>query len=183
MLLPTLENLARDLRQIPAIHRGGCAWLASLIAPYLEGYGPVSFRVFSFSDPGASITAARRILKEHTVAGWHQVGVDLDHIMAEFEIGGTRHLFDANGVVSLSSLEASLATAPLEGALTREELQALLLDTAGWDTRFEASARDKIAHVLREHFAILPRTFYLGIEHDLKRREGKEGAASFSDQV
>lgn len=180
-LVLALNQLAVDTKKAhPNIHLGGCAILASILGEYLEPLGPIRFRAFSFTRPEASISEARQRLRAPTLEGWHNAGVDLDHLAVEIALAGERYVYDANGLVRLCSLESSFATMPLEGWLTREELEALLEDE-GWNDTFSRGEIDSLRGQLSQLVAILSR-FNIAKDNHEKAvgTQGTETAAEIS---
>lgn len=79
----------------PCLNEGGCGVFAAKAGLLLSKFFPVRVRVLSRTK--GSIRGARRHLKQNTVMGWDDFGVDINHLILEVVVCGIPLLLDSEG--------------------------------------------------------------------------------------
>lgn len=162
-LIDALTEITKKVdKEIQKVNWGGCCVFASLAAEHLENLGlNVKIRVGDFAirptrrHARKALGPIAKVVPKNTANDWLRYGVDMSHVVAEFEYEGKKYFFDAEGVAEKTyELEPFCGTYLHRGSIPIHVAKELA-NSGGWNPTFKRTQIPKLEALLEVEFSKL----------------------------
>jgi hypothetical protein len=144
----------RMYKVTPHINEGGCAVFAAIVAPYLNELTPTKIKVIN-DDTTTTIERARDLgLKRKDAQGWYMNGIEFCHVIMEFNDGGTKYFYDADGIYTHKHpyIRNRKNMKMYKGALSICETKSIARTATGWNRTFPRESIPRLRKIAKHFF-------------------------------